>query len=191
MLLKLGYDGSQPLIDAMCGSGTLAIEAALIAAGIAPGRARQFSFMHWPHYRPHVWTLCLQEKGKTPPQPAAIIANDLDSQALAATTANATCAGVRSLLQLSENRAEGLRASATSGLLVCNPPYGERLGQLPELLPWYQALGDAWREAFSQWQIGWICVDPSFARAMHLNCQRLWSFSNGGIKAELRVVGQK
>lgn len=186
MLLKLGYDGSQPLIDAMCGSGTLAIEAAQISAGMAPGRSRHFSFMHWPHYRPHVWTLCLQEQGKPTPPKAVIIANDLSSQALEATADNAQRAGLGNWLQLRQGRAEDLKAPAPTGILVCNPPYGERLGHSVPLLPWYNALGTRWRETFSAWQIGWICADPDFARAMRLNCQRLWPFSNGGIKAELR-----
>lgn len=191
MLLKMGYDGSQPLIDAMCGSGTLAIEAALMAAGIPPGRSRHFSFMYWPHYRPHVWTLCLQEQSKPTPPKAVILANDLSSQALIATAGNADCAGVGDCLQLRQGRAEELRAPAPTGILLCNPPYGERLGHSAQLLPWYKSLGDGWREAFPSWQIGWICVDPGFARAMHLNCRRLWSFSNGGIKAELRHRGGK
>jgi putative N6-adenine-specific DNA methylase len=186
MLLKLGYDGSQPLIDAMCGSGTLAIEAALIATGIPPGRLRSFSFMHWPHYRPHVWTLCLQEQGRPVPPMAVILANDLSPQALEANAANAARAGVGDWLQLHQGRAEELKAPASAGILLCNPPYGERLGQSAQLLPWYKALGHSWREAFPSWHIGWICVDPGFARAMHLDCRRLWSFSNGGIKAELR-----
>jgi len=186
ILLKLGYDGSQPLLDAMCGSGTLAIEAALLAAGIAPGRARDFSFMHWPHYRPHVWTLCLQEQGKPAPQRAIILANDQDSKALAATATNAHCAGVGEELQLHLGGAEELTTPAPAGILLCNPPYGERLGHAAQLLPWYKTLGNAWQKNFPFWHIGWVCADPRFAGAMHLNCQRRWSFSNGGITVELR-----
>ncbi len=185
ILLKLGYDGHQPLVDTMTGSGSFAIEAALLAQGTAPGRERHFSFMDWPHYRPHVWTLCLQEQG-TPAGPAPILAVDCNPAALEAARENAAAAGVADLITFVEARAEDLEPPAPAGLLVCNPPYGERLGAVEGLRPLYRQLGALYRGPFSAWDIGWISADRRFAADMNISCRRLWSFSNGGLGVELR-----
>lgn len=187
ILLKLGYDGSQALVDAMTGSGTFAIEAALIASGIAPGHLRQFSFMDWPHYRPHVWTLCLQETGKMPQQVAAIMAIDSNPAAVAAANENAAAAGVESLVRIEVGQMEDLAVPAAEGLLVCNPPYGGRLGKFEQLRPLYADFGKLCRGRFRDWTVGWILAERKFEREVQLGCQRLWSFSNGGIEVELRL----
>ncbi len=186
ILLKLGYDGSRPLVDPMAGSGTFAIEAALIAAGIAPGRLRRFAFMGWPHYRSHVWTLCLQEPGVVAQPCAAITAVDCNPAAVSAARKNAVAAGVESLVRVEAGQMEHFQAPAEKGLLICNPPYGERLGKVDQLLPLYACFGDLCRETFRHWTIGWISADRRFDRRARLGCQRLWSFSNGGITVELR-----
>ena len=187
ILLKLGYDGSQVLVDAMCGSGTFAIEAALIAAGIAPGRLRRFSFMDWPHYRPNVWALCLQEAGRKVEHEAKILAIDCDPLAIAAARKNAAAAGVDSRIRFSEARMEDLKAPAAEGVLVMNPPYGERLGDVERLRPLYADFGRLCRGSFKVWTIGWILAHRKFEPEVKIGCRRLWSFSNGGIRVDLRV----
>ncbi len=187
ILLKLGFDGSQPLVDAMTGSGSFAIEAALIAQRRAPGRLRRFAFMDWPHYRPHVWTLCLQEDGQ-PVMPAQrILAIDRNPEALSAAVENAAAAGVEDLVCWEEGRMEDLRSPAPTGLLVCNPPYGERLGEVDALRSLYRDFGELCRGPFRNWMIGWICADRRFVQAAGLGCRRLWSFRNGGLGVDLRL----
>lgn len=194
ILLKLGYDGNRPLVDAMTGSGSFAIEAALLAAGLAPGRQRSFAFMDWPHYKPHVWTLCLQERGVAATEPASILAVDQNPDALAAARKNAEAAGVTDRIQFVEARAEQLEPPAAEGLFVCNPPYGGRLGEVGKLLPLYRALGTRLRNPFRDWEVGWVSADRRFIREMDIACRRIWSFSNGGLGVELRqrrVTGRK
>ncbi len=186
ILLKLGYDGSQVLIDAMTGSGTFAIEAALIAAGTAPGRLRKFSFMDWPHYRPNVWTLCLQEAGAKAENSAAILAVDRNPLAVAAARKNACAAAVEARIQFEEGLMEDLQAPSAEGILVMNPPYGERLGDVERLRPVYADFGRLCRGSFKDWTIGWISAHRKFEREVQIGCQRLWSFSNGGIRVDIR-----
>jgi putative N6-adenine-specific DNA methylase len=187
ILLKLGYDGSQTLVDAMTGSGTFAIEAALIAAGIAPGRLRQFAFMHWPHYRQNVWQLCLQESGTKADIAGDILAIDMDPLAIGAARQNADVAGVAERIQFKTGQMEALEAPATEGILVMNPPYGERLGEVESLRPLYADFGKICRGSFKRWTIGWILANRKFEREVQIGCQRLWSFSNGGIKVDIRM----
>ena len=186
ILLRCGYDGHRALLDPMCGSGTFAIEAALIAAGLPPGANRKFAFMDWPHFRPHVWTLCLQERGVVSAAPAPIIANDIDPQALAAARANAAAASVAERITFCQGAARDLVAPAEAGLLVWNPPYGERLGNREALLDLYHEFGAVCRGALKSWDIAWLSADPRFVRALKIGCRKIWSFSNGGIGVELR-----
>ncbi len=186
ILLKLGYDGSQVLVDAMTGSGTFAIEAALIAAGTAPGRLRKFSFMDWPRYRPNVWALCLQESQGQADAAVAILALDSDPLALAAARKNAVAAAVDTRIQFEEGLMEELQAPAATGILVMNPPYGERLGDVERLRPMYADFGKLCRGAFRGWTIGWILAQRKFESEVRIGCRRLWSFSNGGIKVDIR-----
>jgi putative N6-adenine-specific DNA methylase len=186
ILLKLGYDGSQVLVDAMTGSGTFAIEAAMIAAGTAPGRLRKFSFMDWPHFRHNAWTLCLQEAEVKVTADARILAIDCDPLAVAAARKNAKAAAVDPIIQFEEGLMEELQAPATEGVLVMNPPYGERLGDVERLRSVYADFGKLCRGSFADWTIGWISANRKFERDTQLGCQRLWSFSNGGIKVTAR-----
>ncbi|MCF6179104.1 MAG: THUMP domain-containing protein, partial [Geopsychrobacter sp.] len=186
ILLKLGYDGSRPLIDAMTGSGTFAIEAALIAAGVAPGRNRIFSFMDWPHYKSHVWNLCLQEQGIQPGAAGRILAIDCEPKAVAAALQNARAAQVEHLIRFEEGRMEELVPTHKTGLLVINPPYGERLGDAAALTGLYADFGQLCTGPFAAWTIGWLSSERRFERTARIGCQRLWSFSNGGIKVEVR-----
>jgi len=186
ILLKLGYDGSQVLVDAMTGSGTFAIEAAQIAAGLAPGRLRKFAFMDWPHFRSNAWDLCRQETGTPVSVAAPILAVDTDPLAIAAACKNACVAAVEGRIQFEEGRMEDLQAPAAAGILVMNPPYGERLGDVERLRPVYADFGKICRGSFKGWTIGWILANRKFEREVQIGCQRLWSFSNGGIKVDIR-----
>ncbi|WP_020675336.1 THUMP domain-containing class I SAM-dependent RNA methyltransferase [Geopsychrobacter electrodiphilus] len=187
ILLKLGYDGRQPLVDAMTGSGTFAIEAALIAGGIAPGRLRAFAFMEWPHFRQKAWDVCLQEQGIQVEPAGLILALDSDPLAVAAARVNAQAVQVEPRIEFRQGTMQDLHAPTARGILVMNPPYGERLGDVAQLRPLYAAFGQLCRDVFKGWTIGWISADRRFEREAQLKCQRLWTFSNGGIKVDLRL----
>jgi putative N6-adenine-specific DNA methylase len=144
ILLLSGYDGTAPLIDPMCGSGTLLVEGALIAKRIAPGLlGRSFGFMRHPSFDKRKFRDILKEarakiiRNLEP----AIIGADIDATALRATK-NAACgAGVDDVIRVKRADFKEL-PEQRSGMLVTNPPYGERLGELQSLGDLYRDLGD-------------------------------------------------
>lgn len=147
LLLLADYDGARPLLDPMCGSGTLAAEAALIASRTAPGLERAFAAERWPFHDP---ALLEDEKrrarGLSRTPPAVIAASDVDAKMVATTTRNLRRA--RQLRFVSIDRADvrDLKPPGPDTLIVANPPYGHRLGELEELRPLYRALGDALKQ---------------------------------------------
>jgi len=186
-LLMLGYTGSQPLIDAMTGSGTFAIEAALIALRRAPGAGRNFAFMNWPKYRQGLWQQLLlqarqQERGGLA---AAISAVDSNPQAVAAAGQNLQAAGLAGQVQLDCQPFQELVAPEEPGLLICNPPYGERLGSNAGLQALYHDLGRVYGRTFGHWQGALVCPENDLVRATGIPFVSQLQFSNGGIRVSL------
>lgn len=185
-LLALGYDGSQTLVDGMTGSGTFAIEAALIAARRAPGGERSFAFMAWPKYREGLWRQLLEEARRTEVDPmSAIIAVDSNPKAIAAAQQNLQAAGVEEHVRLDCRPLQQLIAATGQGLIVCNPPYGERLGRTAALQALYRDLGRVYHGTFNSWQGALICPDSELVRATGIDFVPLLRFSNGGIRVAL------
>lgn len=189
-LLRLcGWDGSTPLFDPTCGSGTLAIEAALLALGRAPGLGRHFGFQDFPSYNPTLFAKIVDDlrateraRATTPPQ---IYAADLRSEAVEIAQRNATRAGVAEHIRFSvTDVAQAKLPDGPPGLLLCNPPYGRRLGaQWSSLRRLYQAIGRLSRSA-PGWRLGILTTEPELALAASsgLVAQPLWS---GGLKVSL------
>ncbi|NOY12378.1 MAG: class I SAM-dependent RNA methyltransferase [Deltaproteobacteria bacterium] len=186
-LLALGYDGSRPLIDAMTGSGTFAIEAALMALNRAPGAGRQFAFMAWPKYRPGLWQQLLQQaqRAEKTALAAPILALDNNPRAIAAARQNLMTAGLAEQVQLDCRPMQQLQSRQPSGLLICNPPYGERIGRTAALLALYRDLGRIYAAVFSAWQGAIICPDSELVRATGIPFESRLRFSNGGIRVAL------
>ncbi len=124
-----GWRGEQAFLDPMCGSGTIAIEAALLASRRAPGLCgRSFGFTHWPDFDPQLWDSLLNDARRAARTPACGIAGvDCDPHALNAAQANARRAGVADLITWRLGRIENLSPGQGPGTLVTNPPYGDRL----------------------------------------------------------------
>ncbi|MFK5925381.1 MAG: class I SAM-dependent RNA methyltransferase [Desulfuromusa sp.] len=186
-LLACGYDGSLPLLDLMTGSGTFAIEAALIALHRAPGKGRNFAFMTWPKYRPGLWQQLLieaqrEEKSTTS---APILAVDNNPKAVAAAQTNIRGIGLDGLIQLCCCNMQQLQPQDPSGLLICNPPYGERLGKNASLKALYHDLGQVYGTTFSDWQGVIMCPESELLKATGLSLSPLLRFTNGGIKVAL------
>ena len=186
-LLACGYDGSLPLIDMMAGSGTFSIEAALIALHQAPGKGRDFAFMNWPKYRPGLWKQLLieaqrKEKSKIA---APILAVDNNPKAIAATQLNLEKSGLDGLIQLTCGNMQQLQPQFPRGLMICNPPYGERLGKNASLKALYHDLGRVYGTTFAKWQGAIICVESDLIKATGIPFSPLLRFSNGGIKVAL------
>ena len=169
------WDPSEPLYDPFCGSGTIPIEAALRALGAPPAQQRRYAWQDWPALR-----------GKSPPPPAKralrtvghIWGSDKEGRALAAAVDNASRAGVS--LSWAEHDIADVVAPAELGLIVANPPYGERLGQSVEGV--YSAFGRVLRERFGGWRVLFLAPHAGLAQRVDRDCKRLLTFSNGGIR---------
>jgi len=192
MVLASGWDGSAPLVDPMCGSGTIAIEAALIAAGIAPGVGRSFAFAHWPSFEPGTWA---SVAGSSHAAAAAgsggslidplVTARDRDAGAVAATEHNAERARVRGAIDVGRGAISELAAPAaagsTPGWILTNPPYGARVRGGHDLRDLYARLGDVARASFPGWSIGLLVADPALAAHTRFRFEERWRSTNGGI----------
>jgi len=186
-LRTIGWDGTTPLIDPLCGSGTIAIEAAGIAAGLAPGRLRPFVFQAWPSFAPGTWASVLGEVGALArPPAAAVVAADRDAGACAAATANAERAGV--LVDVRHQPLSALTPPAgPPGWLVANPPWGARTGPGAggDLRDLYAAVGHLVRERLPHWGVALLVADPRLAQATGLPLGHRWSTPSGGTRVHL------
>jgi len=186
ILILLGWDGALPLLDPMCGSGTFPIEAALLAGSRPPGGRRKFAFMSWPRYRPGLWQALLSEAARGERRvPVAVRGRDHDPVALEAASRNAERAGVQAETDFQLGEMELARPCGEAGLLVCNPPYGQRLGHPEDLLPLFQGLGKACRSSFKGWRVAFLSPDDCFAKATGLSLRPHAVLNNGGIPVTL------
>ena len=186
MLMTAGYRGHMPLLDPMCGAGTFSIEAALLAANLPPGLQRDFTFMHWPSFKEATWQhLCkkAREGAARPEQP--IVARDLHAGALNAIASNAERAGVSEFVQI--EKADFFKAPPleSPGLVVLNPPYGERIGEKDTLARFYRKMGDRLHEAYQGWKFAILVPQPWLVSELHLSYDQRIRLPHGGLKVEL------
>ncbi len=185
-LLLAGYDGSQPFLDPMCGTGTIAIEAALIASRRAPGLGRRFACERWRRAgavplaaeRAHA-----QDARRRPP--AAVRAGDCDPRACAAARANAAAAGVGDLVEVLRADATRLAPVSPGTLVVTNPPYGVRIGAGADLHALYRGLGESLREAAAGCTAWLLAGDPELLKAVPMRPGRRIVLFNGAIECRL------
>ncbi|UCD76538.1 MAG: hypothetical protein JSV91_06355 [Phycisphaerales bacterium] len=190
VLMAAGYDGSSPLANPMCGSGTLAIEAALIAAGRAPGLLRSnFSFMHTKLHDEHAWKSIRVEARKQAASrpPAPIVASDIDPRALTAARKNAQTAGVEHLIDFVEcDFADTpLPDLPGAGIVIMNPEYGERLGQMSALEPLYGRIGDFFKQRCPGWKGCVFTGNRDLSKRIGLRASRRIPFMNAHIECRL------
>ncbi|QEX24152.1 RNA methyltransferase [Hypericibacter adhaerens] len=192
LFLRLcGFDGSEPVVDPMCGSGTFVIEAAEIAAGLKPGRSRRFAFEQLAGFDAAAWRR-LQEKGGSQPPPAArFFGSDRDAGAIQAARDNAARAGVAGWTEFRQQTISDLTVpEGPPGLVIVNPPYGGRIGERKRLYPLYNALGQVLRARFAGWRVGLVTNDASLAAATGLPFAPPGGpVSHGGISVMLFQAG--
>lgn len=167
-LRQCGFDGNEPLLDPMCGSGTLVIEAAEIAARLNPGRSRSFAFEQLATFDAEAWARMRAVSPQRVPG-FRFHGSDRDAGAIAMSEANAERAGVAGFTQFRQAVISDVEPPpGPPGLVLVNPPYGTRLGDRRELLPLYQALGQVLLRRFTGWRVGLVAADPRLAEATRL-----------------------
>ncbi len=183
LLLSSGWDGSTPLIDPMCGSGTIPIEAALIARRLAPGLARRFAFEQWPGVDP---TLIAKIRSKVASvalakSPVPLIGSDRDGGAVAASRANALAAGVGPDVEWRQGAVSTLSPPDPPGWIVINPPYGARVGDRTKLRDLYAQFGNVLRRVCPGWRVAMISADRILEGHVGLRWRNIGTTDNGGI----------
>ncbi|HEY0973321.1 MAG TPA: bifunctional 23S rRNA (guanine(2069)-N(7))-methyltransferase RlmK/23S rRNA (guanine(2445)-N(2))-methyltransferase RlmL [Solimonas sp.] len=181
-----------PLLDPMCGSGTLVIEAALMAADIAPGlRRKRWGFEAWLDHRPAVWKrikLEAEERrsaGLARPLPI-LVGSDLDQRALMAARSNAERAGFADRIRWVPGDTLDARPPAPQpGLVVTNPPYGERIGTDAELVKLYSLLGNTLKQHFAGWRFGFFTARDDIAQRLGLRAEKINTLYNGALLCKL------
>ncbi|HWK89700.1 MAG TPA: hypothetical protein VNP72_06880 [Longimicrobium sp.] len=196
MLLGSGWDAKSPLLDPMCGSGTVAIEAALLARGIPPGLAnaerlpRAYAFTAWPDFDAAAWARVVDRaRGHVlPSAPAPIQASDRDAGAIEAAASNAERAGVREDVELSVRPLSAVEPPPGPGWVLSNPPYGVRVGESDALRNLYASLGRTLRAKAPGWTLGLLAADPRLEGQVGIPFREAFRTSNGGIPVRL-VIG--
>lgn len=178
--------------DPMCGSGTLVIEAVMMAADIAPGILRaSYGFERWKQHQPELWASIKAEAEHRKQQGLANLSArfygaDQDKKVLEVAQANAERAGVAQHINFKVARVEQLVAPEDGcGLMVTNPPYGERLGEGSELMFLYRQIGDVLKQDFAGWQASIFTGNPELCQVVGLKPAKMYSLKNGPIDSKL------
>jgi putative N6-adenine-specific DNA methylase len=185
VIMASGWDKKSPLLDPFCGSGTIPIEAAMMALGIPPGVRRQFAFMDWPNYDK---VLLEQVKGAVkrpdidvPP----ITGSDRDAGAVRMAVSNAERAGVAEYIRFEQHAVSDIHPPKQKGWVVTNPPYGERISKGADLRNLYAQLGNVLRQHCPGWQVAVLSNDRMLLGQTRLNLDTSMSLRNGGIRVQL------
>ena len=178
-------------VDPMCGSGTLPIEAALMACDVAPGLLRErFGFSRWRGHDAACWQRLLEaaqaRRAAGRIEPGRMLGFDRDASAVRAAAGNAQRAGVQGVVEFRRCELAALPAApAVAGLLAVNPPYGERLGSEAELESLYALLGEKLREGYVGWQAAVFTGNPPLGRALGIEARRAHRMYNGALECRL------
>ncbi len=183
------WDGKSHFINPMCGSGTLAIEAALMATGVYPGKLRDdYGFMHIKGYDPRYWKQIrneIESAGRKTRLDFRIIATDMNRYAIKAARDNARKAGVDHLIDFRYCYFEQTEIPQGNGIVILNPAYGERLGEIEELEKQYKEIGDFFKQKCSGYT-GYIFTgNMDLAKKVGLRTKRKLPFFNGKIECRL------
>jgi 23S rRNA (guanine2445-N2)-methyltransferase / 23S rRNA (guanine2069-N7)-methyltransferase len=193
VLLRAGWPAiCEPggmLLDPMCGSGTFLTEGALIAADAAPALDREyFGFMGWRGHDAALWeSLCAEarERRRARAPRRCILGSDADADAVRMALVNGEHAGVAEWLHVEKRTLSEIVRPKGEGLIVANPPYGERIGAESGLPALYSELGQALRERFNGWQAAILTGNPPLARNLGIYARRTHRFYNGTIECRL------
>jgi putative N6-adenine-specific DNA methylase len=187
-LLRLaGWQPGTPLLDPLCGGGTIAVEAALIALDIAPGLKRTFGFQKLAWYDGPTWQRIKQaaQRRAKPPTPIGISASDDDASAIQRCIANLAAAGATGSVVVERVDALARAAPAPAGVIVTNPPYGVRQADAAALAAFYPRLGDTLKQRFAGWTAYLFSGDPRLPKLIGLKASRRTPLFNGALECRL------
>ena len=199
MVLASGWRSGEPLLDPMCGSGTIPVEAAMLARGIAPGAQRKFQFMNWPTFDERRWNAILDNaRSSATRSTEKISASDRDAGAIGAARRNAERAGVVDTIHFSEKAISDSIADLDevekgAAWVLTNPPYGIRIGEGEDLRNLYARLG-AELKTKPGWRLGVLTPDTGLIGQTKLSMVSRFDTRNGGIPVSFMVSekpGQK
>ncbi len=167
-LRECGFTGDEPVLDPMCGSGSFVMEAAEIAAGLAPGRDRSFAFEQLASFDASAWEALRGSVQATPPG-LLFHGSDRNAGAVEAARQNAESAGIAEWTRFSQASISAIKPPpGPSGLVIANPPYGGRIGDEKRLRSLYGSLGKVLMERFAGWRVGIVTSSQSLARSTRL-----------------------
>lgn len=184
IVLRSGWQKGTPLVDPMCGSGTLLIEAAQMQSGIAPQLYRKhWGFNAWKGHQQTVWKEVLEQAylQKNEEIQPLFFGFDLDLRVLAKAKQNARNAGVAHLIQWQQGDVATLKnpCSEQVGTVICNPPYGERLGTTPALIALYSIFGQRLKQQFGGWNASIFSGESELLNCLRLRSHRQFKAKNG------------
>ena len=187
LVMLSGWKPEEPLLDSMCGGGTLLVEAAAMARGRAPGAHRRFGFEKLKAFDSNLWKKVKNEERNTQTTSSKlqIYGSDNDPRALNDARRNLAGAGVERWVKL--ERADILQraAPAASGVMIANPPYGERIGSKEELAAFYPELGHALKKNYAGWRCHFFTADLRLAKLIRLQPARRVPLYNGALECRL------
>ncbi|ACM19128.1 23S rRNA (guanosine2445-2-N)-methyltransferase, putative [Geotalea daltonii FRC-32] len=188
-LLELsGWDGNTILVDPMCGSGTIPIEAALKASRCAPGLLREgFGFQRWPGFEQHKWKELVRGARQVVEEKisAPIIGSDISAKAIAVACSNAIRADVGDMIQFQNTDIRSLAPPSGPGVILFNPPYGQRLGEEEELKVLYKEIGDTMKQRCKGYVAHLFTGNLELAKYVGLKASRRVVLFNGPIECRL------
>ena len=187
VILGSGWDRTSALIDPMCGAGTIPIEAALLARGMAPGRSRHFGFEQWPDFDATLWgeIRAQAEERVLAGAPGLIRGSDRDAGAISAAESNAARAGVAGDIIFHHGAVSALEAPPGMGWVVTNPPYGVRVGEADKLRDLFARFGQVLRTRCPGWQVAMLSGNRALEAQVGLGWEDRFRTNNGGIPVRL------
>jgi putative N6-adenine-specific DNA methylase len=191
IILLSGWKPEEPLLDPMCGGGTLLVEAAAMARGRAPGARRSFGFEKLKIFNPKLWAGIKAEERTDKAVKLEIFGSDNDPRVLGDARRNIAAAGVDRWIKLEQVDILERAAPAPAGVMVANPPYGERIGSKEELAAFYPKLGSALKKNYPGWRCHFFTADLRMPKLMRLQPSRRVPLFNGALECrlfEIRIV---
>jgi putative N6-adenine-specific DNA methylase len=192
LILLSGWQPEEPFLDPMCGGGTILAEAAAMARGRAPGANRSFGFEKLKAFDASAWDKMKRESRHPAfPKTPQIFGSDSDPRAINDAKRTLAAAGVERWVKLAHADVLERAAPAASGVMIANPPYGERIGSSEELARFYPRLGDALKKRFAGWRCHFFTADLRLAKLIRLEAARRTVLWNGALECrfyEFKIV---